>query len=290
MALSNELPPLTAALPMEFLPLKPYGSSINLDTFFVDHTHQHHHDHHQHQGESINHLIQPGDFHPEMILSDNRHHHQLNDMTHPRPEPVSHHLSIGPHKQQPDHIHLLNEEKKIYTDGGYESKTKTLVPIDTEVIPTKEIIKPLALDLNDHHSTIIDGHHFPHHRHHRQHHPLIIEDQHSHLSLEKIDYIPGIPGKPWKDYPIYSEIPKTSFKCNGSYGYFADVEAGCQVWHICQPDGRHDSFLCSNGTLFNQKARVCDWWHNVHCPSSIDNYNVNFDLYQPATMEILKSS
>lgn len=27
---------------------------------------------------------------------------------------------------------------------------------------------------------------------------------------------------------------------------------------------RH-SFLCPNGTIFNQKKRICDWWYNVDC-------------------------
>lgn len=45
-----------------------------------------------------------------------------------------------------------------------------------------------------------------------------------------LDYIPGIPGRPWKDYPIYHSIPYTNFKCKPhTPGYFADIEAGCQV-------------------------------------------------------------
>lgn len=41
--------------------------------------------------------------------------------------------------------------------------------------------------------------------------------------------IPGIPGK---DYPIYHEIPKTSFSCHNvpaTPGMYADQETGCQV-------------------------------------------------------------
>lgn len=53
-----------------------------------------------------------------------------------------------------------------------------------------------------------------------------------------------------------------------------------QVWHYCQPDGRHDKFLCPNGTVFNQATRVCDWWFNVNCPASIWKYNINSDLYR----------
>lgn len=38
----------------------------------------------------------------------------------------------------------------------------------------------------------------------------------------------------------------------------------CQVWHWCLPNGRQFSFLCPNGTVFSQTARVCDWWFKVN--------------------------
>lgn len=42
--------------------------------------------------------------------------------------------------------------------------------------------------------------------------------------------IPGIPGHPWKDYPLYRSIPDTHFDCHRvKFGFYADVEAGCQV-------------------------------------------------------------
>lgn len=46
-------------------------------------------------------------------------------------------------------------------------------------------------------------------------------------------------------------LPETSFAC-GDYeypGYYADVEAGCTIFHICQEDGRHDTFWCPQGEL-----------------------------------------
>merc|ERR1711936_791474 len=77
--------------------------------------------------------------------------------------------------------------------------------------------------------------------------------------------IPG-DGIPGEDYPILStnNIPDTGFTCEeqglGLPGYYADTsdEAGCQVFHICQEDGTQDSFLCPNGTVFNQMFFVCD--------------------------------
>ncbi len=41
-----------------------------------------------------------------------------------------------------------------------------------------------------------------------------------------------------------------------------------QAYHVCH-DGREGdqgaSFLCPNGTLFNQYDFNCDWWYNVDC-------------------------
>lgn len=53
-----------------------------------------------------------------------------------------------------------------------------------------------------------------------------------------------------------------------------------QMWHYCQPDGRHDRFLCPNGTVFDQLTRVCNWWFNVPCDNSLSLYDINFDLYR----------
>ena len=80
--------------------------------------------------------------------------------------------------------------------------------------------------------------------------------------------IPGIPGE---DYPIYAEAPETGFSCEGQVdgGYYADPEAECQVFHICTADGLGGlgkySFLCPNGTIFNQNYFICDWWFNFDC-------------------------
>ncbi|KAG8195819.1 hypothetical protein JTE90_008518 [Oedothorax gibbosus] len=81
--------------------------------------------------------------------------------------------------------------------------------------------------------------------------------------------IPGIPGE---DYPMYNSVPETSFRCENGVGFFGDVEAKCQVFHICQEDGRHDSFLCPVGTIFNQMQLVCDWWFNFKCEDTPDYF------------------
>jgi len=75
----------------------------------------------------------------------------------------------------------------------------------------------------------------------------------------------SIPGTPGEDYPIFSEVPESEFSCSGQKvgGYYADPEAQCQVFHICAEDGDGPrskwSFLCPNGTIFNQNYFICDW-------------------------------
>ncbi|XP_042203189.1 uncharacterized protein LOC121853242 [Homarus americanus] len=93
--------------------------------------------------------------------------------------------------------------------------------------------------------------------------------------------IPG-GGVPGEDYPILASVPDTGFSCEQQEfpGYFADTadEAGCQVFHICQFDGRQDSFLCPNGTIFNQQYFVCDWWFNVDCAASQQFFGLNAEI------------
>ncbi|UYV67452.1 hypothetical protein LAZ67_5000654 [Cordylochernes scorpioides] len=66
-------------------------------------------------------------------------------------------------------------------------------------------------------------------------------------------------------------IPKTQFSCeNKKMGeYYADPETGCQVYHICL-QGQNNalypmSFVCPNGTIFNQPSRVCSPYERVDC-------------------------
>lgn len=51
-----------------------------------------------------------------------------------------------------------------------------------------------------------------------------------------------------------------------------------QVFHVCHHDGTQDSYLCPNGTLFNQKYFVCDWWYNFNCEDAPFFYPVNAAL------------
>jgi len=60
-----------------------------------------------------------------------------------------------------------------------------------------------------------------------------------------------------------------SFSCEGqAYGYYADVDSGCQVFHICLPIEDNDgqvietakwSFFCGNATVFDQQTLTCNF-------------------------------
>ncbi|XP_046985810.1 U-scoloptoxin(01)-Er1a-like [Schistocerca americana] len=72
-----------------------------------------------------------------------------------------------------------------------------------------------------------------------------------------------------RDPPLYPQLhspPHTAFSCAGrSWGLYADVDAACQAFHLCRQDSLVSSFLCPNGTLFNQQFQVCDQFYNVRC-------------------------
>merc|ERR1711884_1020883 len=94
----------------------------------------------------------------------------------------------------------------------------------------------------------------------------------------------AIPGVPGEDYPIYAEVPESGFTCDGQVdgGYYSDPEAECKVFHICTADGAGGlakySFLCPNGTLFNQNYFICDWWFNFDCATAEDLYSLNDEI------------
>ena len=94
----------------------------------------------------------------------------------------------------------------------------------------------------------------------------------------------NIPGVPGEDYPIFAEVPESGFTCDGQVdgGYYSDPEAECQAFHICTADGAGGlakySFLCPNGTLFNQNYFICDWWFNFDCSTAEDLYSLNDEI------------
>merc|ERR1711892_1482433 len=94
----------------------------------------------------------------------------------------------------------------------------------------------------------------------------------------------AVPGNPGEDYPIYDEVPETVFSCEGRVegGYYADPEAECQPFHVCSADRdgglTKNSFLCPNGTLFNQENFVCEYWFNMDCSQAESFYGLNDNI------------
>ncbi|XP_050352210.1 putative uncharacterized protein DDB_G0282499 [Nymphalis io] len=93
----------------------------------------------------------------------------------------------------------------------------------------------------------------------------------------------AVPGEPGNDYPTLNSIPRTTFTCSGKDpGYYADIETNCQVFRVCTLGSTYgfQSFLCPNGTLFNQEVFVCDWWMNVNCQKTREIINNNNEKFR----------
>ncbi|CAG9787584.1 unnamed protein product [Diatraea saccharalis] len=74
---------------------------------------------------------------------------------------------------------------------------------------------------------------------------------------------------------------RTRFTCQGrASGYYADVETGCQVYHMCDGLGRQFSYTCPNTTLFQQRMLICDHWYMVNCSKSESDYSANLLIGQ----------
>lgn len=62
-------------------------------------------------------------------------------------------------------------------------------------------------------------------------------------------------------------LPVTSFSCEGRpYGYYADIDNDCKIFHVCVPvvdelgqltRTDHFSFICGNNTMFSQEYLAC---------------------------------
>ncbi|XP_037094779.1 vegetative cell wall protein gp1-like [Pollicipes pollicipes] len=65
---------------------------------------------------------------------------------------------------------------------------------------------------------------------------------------------------------VLKDMPPSTFSCKDRpYGYYADIQADCQVFHICTPVVHADGFeqnlkhslFCNNGTRFDQRTLTC---------------------------------
>ncbi|KAI1307614.1 hypothetical protein HDE_00717 [Halotydeus destructor] len=115
-----------------------------------------------------------------------------------------------------------------------------------------------------------------------------IEDSQSDQTADLDGLRRNIQGEPNVDYPILATVPMTGFSCGdrGRPGYYGDMEARCQVFHICQAENRlGDSFLCPNGTIFSQKDFVCVWWWQYDCAQTEQDWKLNANLFSGNTLD-----
>ncbi|XP_076241432.1 U-scoloptoxin(01)-Er1a [Calliopsis andreniformis] len=71
-----------------------------------------------------------------------------------------------------------------------------------------------------------------------------------------------------------------NFSCQDRiYGYYADMENDCQIFHVCLPQARSAtrwSFICPAETVFNQATFVCTRTENsIPCEESEKFYELN---------------
>ncbi|KOC68634.1 hypothetical protein WH47_06426 [Habropoda laboriosa] len=71
-----------------------------------------------------------------------------------------------------------------------------------------------------------------------------------------------------------------NFSCKERiYGYYADMENDCQIFHVCMPQTRGAtrwSFICPAETVFNQATFVCTKTDNsIPCEESEKFYSLN---------------
>ena len=62
-------------------------------------------------------------------------------------------------------------------------------------------------------------------------------------------------------------------------GYYSDPALQCQAFHVCvriaEVELSKYSFLCPNGSLFDQQYFICDFWFNVDCSQAETLYSLN---------------
>ncbi|XP_068149031.1 probable serine/threonine-protein kinase kinX [Drosophila tropicalis] len=87
-----------------------------------------------------------------------------------------------------------------------------------------------------------------------------------------------------------------NFSCtNKTYGYYADVENDCQIFHVCLPvtyaDGKENifrwSFICPEETIFNQESFTCMRREDmtIECEDSYRYYELNGNFGAPVEEE-----
>jgi len=89
---------------------------------------------------------------------------------------------------------------------------------------------------------------------------------------------------------IVGEI-RSTFSCDGKiYGYYADPDNACKIFHVCVPyelpEGINNippvqifSFLCGNQTIFDQEKLTCNYEaDSTPCDQATNFYSRNEDF------------
>ncbi|KAF5304768.1 hypothetical protein FQA39_LY09545 [Lamprigera yunnana] len=70
-----------------------------------------------------------------------------------------------------------------------------------------------------------------------------------------------------------------TFDCtNKAVGFYADKEYDCQIFHMCNEQGKRIPHVCANETSFNQEFRICDWEYNFDC-SEAEKWQVKVKFF-----------
>nr|CAD7202559.1 unnamed protein product [Timema douglasi] len=103
----------------------------------------------------------------------------------------------------------------------------------------------------------------------------------SYVSRQTVEDNLGLPSNATS---IRADITDT-FSCEGrTYGYYADTDNGCQLFHVCLPvvlsSGKEQtykwSFICPEETIFNQESFTCARPEDsVACEESPQYYSLN---------------
>lgn len=108
------------------------------------------------------------------------------------------------------------------------------------------------------------------------------------------------------NYTLIRENVVDNFRCEGAefpngyrkYGYYADQENECQVFHVCLPMQQlypesfskaityQFSFICPEFTIFTQDAMVCQWTNEaVPCEYAQSLYSLNDYFFSDKGMD-----
>ncbi|OQR69049.1 cuticular protein-like [Tropilaelaps mercedesae] len=106
-----------------------------------------------------------------------------------------------------------------------------------------------------------------------------------------------VEAKALEDAAVDENLPRTmppgsfnsSFTCGDRFGYFADVDLNCRIFHVCNPGHgpsgefmiRQYSFACANHTIFDQLTLTCSFPEDsIPCKLAADFVYVNDQIGQ----------